>query len=154
MSTQGHIAYRGENLTNAEFTNQMLGGPRILRMYNGGANAIPRGSAVSIIPSSVASGAGYLSTIELTLTASARPDLVAGGALEDIPIGSWGQVIVHGVQTGVNVVSGTAANSRLGVGAANGRLAAGTATNVLAAIYLLDQTGNLGTVYWQNQLGL
>jgi hypothetical protein len=139
---------------NADAANQTLQGPRDIMLYNAGAAAIVKGDSVSVLPSDTTYG--YLVSIEQTVIADARPDLIAGGALEAIAVGAWGKVRVLGVQEGVNVADAATPFDNIGVGAANGRLADAVSNAVLAPgiILAVVGAGNLGTVRWWNRLAL
>lgn len=146
------VQYEAENLNDVDMTEQ-FSGTLDLVMYNAGAAIIAKGDAVELLATDTTYG--YMRGVRQLDVSVGRSDLIAGGALETIAVGATGLVRVKGVQTGVLCTSAITQGVRLGVHASvDGRLAAATATTQLGAIYLLDETGDRATVWWQNQLGL
>lgn len=151
MSHAGNVVqYQSENLTDIDAARQFP--RRAVKLYNAGATAIVKGDAVSVLPDDTTYG--YMASMEEMVPGDTRPDLVVGGALEDIAVGAWGMVQVAGVQAGVSCTSGGTIGAKLGISATAGRLQAGTATNQLGAMLLADEGSNVATVWWLNQLGL
>lgn len=146
------VQYEAENLNDVDMTEQ-FSGTLDLEFYNAGGVTIAKGDAVELLATDTTYG--YMRGVRQLDVSIGRSDLIAGGALEEILVGQTGQVRVKGVQTGVLCTSGITQGVRLGVHATiDGRLASATATTQLGAIYLLDETGDRATVWWQNQLGL
>lgn len=129
---------------------------KTITLHNNSGATILAGDAVALdeTQATVDLGAG------IKTAAIADPQMVIGGAVRDIPTGTFGEVQVYGVQEGVNVATGTAAKTVLvgsTVAATAGRLmaqaAAHAATERPVALCLTLAATNKATVFWTNPLG-
>lgn len=127
---------------------------KTITLHNNSGATILAGDAVALdeTQSTVDLGAG------IKTAAIADPQMVIGGAIRDIPTGTFGEVQVYGVQENVNVLTAVAAKTVLvGSTATAGRLmaqaGAHAATERPVALCLTLAAANKATVFWTNPLG-
>jgi hypothetical protein len=126
---------------------------KTITLHNNSGVTILAGYAVALdeTQTTVDLGAG------IKMAAVADPQMVIGGAVRDIPTGTFGEVQVYGVQENVYVPTGTAAKTVLIGGTVIGRLAAQgaahAATERPVALCLTLAAADRATVFWTNPLG-